>query len=103
VLVETSEIIQSRQRRKAQSDKRKGINEKNVEFCMRDSRKFSIFVRKYKCRICNGVFCSKCVIWSDQNKENLCIDCNEELKDFKNKMREMEVVRGAIEMLKDNK
>jgi len=32
----------------------------------------------------------------------LCIDCNEELKDFKNKMREMEVVRGAIEMLKDN-
>jgi hypothetical protein len=69
---------------------------------MRDSRKFSIFVRKYKCRICNGVFCSKCLIWSDQNKENLCIDCNEELKEFKNKMREMEVVRGAIEMLKDN-
>lgn len=56
--------------------------DKDVHNCCKCSRKFSVWVRKHHCRLCNRIFCKKCSFTKmrkhdgDVLKIRACVDCD---------------------------
>jgi len=67
--------------------------DQNVENCSKCLRKFTIWVRKHHCRMCQRIFCQKCSaqkinrVERDVQKMRICVNCEKLQSEFKKNLQ----------------
>lgn len=75
--------------------------DKDVLNCSKCTRKFTLWLRKHHCRLCNRIFCKKCSFTKMRRHERvvqkirLCIDCDKIQKEFAKNYRDQRRILNA--------
>lgn len=74
---------------------------KDVQNCQKCSRKFTLWLRKHHCRLCNKIFCKRCsstrMIKHDRDvpKIRICTDCDRIQSEFKKNYMDKQLILKA--------